>query len=180
MTLLRKYRIIITVLSVLLSASTVLLVVQAVRRIRTASDEATVRNNSIGAVEENWEFGGAGLLPGDSESKTYTVRLSHREDLMLAFSVQVSDDEKGLANALIIKVRDTENGQVICEEKLSEASQMVYPEKIPFNGSRERKIPYEITVTVDPAAGNEVQNASLKMCFRWSVLSVEEKEGDGK
>lgn len=89
MTLLKKYKIIITVLAALLSVSMVLLTVQTVKRLRTASDEVTVRNNSIGAVEENWEFGGAGLLPGDSESKTYTVRLSHKEDLMLAFSVQV-------------------------------------------------------------------------------------------
>ena len=71
MTLLKKYKIIITVLAALLSVSMVLLTVQTVKRLRTASDEVTVRNNSIGAVEENWEFGGAGLLPGDSESKTY-------------------------------------------------------------------------------------------------------------
>lgn len=116
MTLLKKYKIIITVLAALLSVSMVLLTVQTVKRLRTASDEVTVRNNSIGAVEENWEFGGAGLLAGGSESKTYTVRLSHKEDLMLAFSVQVSDDAKGLADALTIKVEDEENGQVICKE----------------------------------------------------------------
>lgn len=180
MTLLKKYKIIITVLAALLSVSMVLLTVQTVKRLRTASDEVTVRNNSIGAVEENWEFGGAGLLPGDSESKTYTVRLSHKEDLMLAFSVQVSDDANGLADALIIKVEDEENGQVICDEKLSTAAETVHLEKIFFNGNKERKIPYRITVTVDEAADGTAQDASLGLSFRWSVLSAESKEGDAK
>lgn len=180
MTLLKKYRIIIVVLAALLSVSVVLLAVQAIKRLNAKSDEVTVRNNSIGAVEEDWEFGGAGLLPGDSENKTYTVRLSHKQDLMLAFSVQVSDDAKGLADALIIKVEDEENGQVICEERLSRAAETVYSEKILFNGSKERKIPYKITVTVDTAADGTAQDASLKLSFRWSVLSAESKEGDAQ
>ena len=53
-------------------------------------------------------------------------------------------------------------------------------EKIFFNGNKERKIPYKITVTVDTAADGAAQDASLGLSFRWSVLSVESKEGDAK
>ena len=73
-----------------------------------------------------------------------------------------------------------ENGQVICEEKLSTAAETVHLEKIFFNGNKERKIPYRITVTVDEAADGTAQDASLGLSFRWSVLSAESKEGDAK
>ena len=179
MTRLKKYRIAIAVLSALLSLSLVLLVVQLVRRLRLSSDEVTLRNNSIGAAEQIWEFGADGMLPGDSQSKTYTVKLTHEEALTMAFTVRAAGDA-ALLDSLLLTVTNTASGETVCADSLREATGKIYRESIAYSGSKNERLPYSITVTLDPAAGNAAQNTSLTLSFHWSILSAEGEEGGAR
>lgn len=176
MSLEKKYKIIITVLSVLLAISVVLLTVQFVRKAILSSDEATVKNNSIGAVEKDWLFKGENVLPGDSESKEYKITFRLEKDTAVAFRAFIDRDEGNLSNVLNLLVEDTSSGKIVCQGKLSDIVDRDFSNIVTYDQNDEKTVTYKITVTMDSAAGNEYQNAELAMRFRWSL----EKESDGQ
>ena len=178
MNTIRKFKIVIVVLSCLLAVSLGLLTVQVVRRVTNSTGAATVKNNSITAAEQTWTFGGEGLLPGDSLSRDYTVRLNQTEEADLLFTVQVGEDARQLARALRITVVNTTTGKTVCQGVLAEVTEQSFRERMPYTGQEGQIITYHITVTVDTAAGNEYQNATLQMGFQWSIASAGQEEGD--
>lgn len=176
----KKYKVTIIILSVLLAISLVLLAVQFVRKVIASSDKVTLSNNSIGAIEKNWTFGGENVLPGDSISKEYPVVISHKNDVALSFTAVVkSDSEVPLASVLNVRIENATSGKVICEGKLSEINGKAFTESIAHSGSGETSLTYKITVTMDTSAGNEYQRSSIEMGFRWSILAGG-KEGAAK
>lgn len=177
MNAIKTYKIVITVLSILLSASLVLLGVQYVRTVVRSSGTVTVKNNSISSAEQKWEFGGEGLLPGDCLSRDYSVKLNQEEDVSVRFAVSTAKDAKNLAEVLNITVTDLTSGKTVCEGNLGDLAGKEFSESIAHAGQREKLLSYRITVTVDPSAGNAYQNATLEMGFRWSIVPIGQKVG---
>ncbi len=168
----KRYKVTIIILSVLLAISLVLLTVQFIRKVTGSSDKVTLSNNSIGAIEKDWTFGGENVLPGDSISKDYPVTISHNKDITLGFEAVVkSDSEVPLASVLNVRIEDATNGKVICEGKLSEINGKTFTESIAYSGKSETSLTYKITVTMDTSAGNEYQRSSVEMGFRWSITA---------
>ena len=87
---LKKYRVIIAVLSVLLAVVLTLLAVQIARKMLFQSNKVTVGDNVIGSSEQNWVFGAEGMLPGDSVCKTYSIVITQKEDMEMDVSVEVT------------------------------------------------------------------------------------------
>lgn len=166
---LQKYRMVIILLSVLLAGSVALLVVQFVRRSWHRSDEVTVKNNSIGAVEKDWTFTGEGLLPGDSETKDYSITFSLEKDASVVFRAVIDKDERHLAEVLQVCVEDTASGAVVCRGTLSEIAERDWTDRVTYDGEPHKTVTYRITVTMDPAADNAYTGAELALRFRWSL-----------
>lgn len=166
---LQKYRIAILLLSILLAGSLALLAVQFVRRSWRRSDEVTVKNNSIGAVEKDWTFTGEGLLPGDSETKDYSITFCLEKDAPVTFRAVVDRDESRLAEVLQLRVEDTASGAIVCQGKLCDLAGRDWSDTVSYDGAARKTVTYRITVTMDPAAGNAYRGAELSMRFRWSL-----------
>lgn len=167
----------IILLTVLLIASLSLLGTQVVKKFIRTSGEVSLKSNSIGTVTKTWEFSPENALPGDSESKEYVLRLSLQDDAKLFFRPEVVSEENGLSAALLLKAENTASGNVICEGRLSELVGHEFAEDF---SKQDKSVTYKITVTIDPAAGNEYQNAKAELRFHWSFVSENTKEGDGQ
>lgn len=165
----------IILLTVLLIASLILLGTQVVKKFILTSGEVTLKGNSIGEVVKTWDFSTENAMPGDSESREYTLRLSLEKDASLIFCPSVAGGERGYADALLLRVENTSTGRVLCDGKFSELDGHGFAENF---AKKEKRAVYKITVTVDPAAGNEYQNAECKLGFRWSFAADGTKEGD--
>ena len=161
------YRIIIIVLSVLLVATTSLLIVQLVNRAKLSQYEDTVKNNSIGPAEKEWVFSAENVLPGDTESKSYVIEFHMEEDADVDFRAEIEDETNDFSKVLTIRVENKTTGKEICNGKLSEISGKDFKEIIKYDGTIEKEITYKITVTFDSSAGNEYQGAQIKMNFKW-------------
>ncbi len=173
----KKQTNLIIILTVLLIASLSLLGTQIVKKFISTSGEVSLKSNSIGTVTKTWEFSPENALPGDSESKEYSLRLSLQSDAKLLFRPEVASEENGLSAALLLRVENTESGKVICEGKFSELSGHEFAEDF---SRQDKSVTYKITVTIDPAAGNEYQNAKAELRFHWSFVSENAKEGDAQ
>lgn len=168
----KTYRIVIIILSVLLAVSLVLLAIQFIRKI-SATDKVTL-SNSIGAVEKNWVLSAENVLPGDSFSKDFPVALTHTKDTVLGFTPSVASDSGAeLAKVLNIKVENA-SGEVICEGKLSDMNGKTFDQTIAYDGEKHTELTFRITVTMDTSAGNEYQNSSTEISFRWSIATEAE------
>lgn len=172
----KKCKIVIAVLSVFLAVSIGLLIVQFVRKTVLSSDEATVKNNSIGAVEKDWVFRCENLLPGDSATKDYAVTFRLEKDAAVAFRAVIDRDESQFAKVLHILVEDTASGATVCEGKLSEVAGHAFSDTVRRESDVQKTLTYRITITVDPAAGNEYRGAEIAMHFCWSLGEA----GDGQ
>ncbi len=171
----KKQLSLIILLMILLISSMALLGTQIANRFIHSSGEVTIKSNSIGGVSKTWEFSAENALPGDSESKEYNISLSLERDTSLLFRPEVKNDENGAVGALLLRVENTANGKVICEGKLSELLGHDYAENFT---KQDKSVTYKITVTVDPAAGNEYQNKKTELRFTWSLADDTVKEGD--
>lgn len=168
----KAYRVAIIILSVLLAISLVLLAIQFIRKI-SATDKVTL-SNSIGAVEKGWVFSAENVLPGDSFSKDFPVTLTHTKDTVLSFTPSVTADSGAeLAKVLNVKV-EYASGTVMCEGKLSDINGKTFEQTIAYDGEKQTELTFRITVTMDTSAGNEYQNSSAEMSFRWSIATESE------
>lgn len=172
MNIITRYRRAIAILSVLLTVSVGLLVVQTVRKLQPSTGESTV-SGSIGATEEHWNFSAEGMLPGDSAAKDFTLKVQSPAASVLCFAVTASADDRSLSRVLRVKVENTTTGATVCDGLLSEIAGQEFPETI--SGRAEQSFTYKITVTLDTSAGNEYAGASVRLGFRWS-LAVKEGE----
>lgn len=175
--MLKRQRTLIILLTVLLIASLALLATQFIKNSVRTSGEVTLKSGSNGAVVKSWNFSPENALPGDSESQEYTLGLSLQKDGDLLFRPSVSSEGKSCAAALLLRVENTENGNVLCDGRVSELDGQSFSEA--FTRS-DKRVTYQITLTIDPSAGNEYQGTECKLDFHWSLGTDSAKEGDGK
>lgn len=119
-------------------------------------------------------MGMAGMLPGDSVEKAYTVSVKYSEPVKLHFGATLrsngSADSQLLAEGLLITVyRDGEllyDGTVA---GLAESQQA--QEGLEILEPSPTKLTYTIKVTLPTSAGNEYQNKSVTVDLKWWLTS---------
>lgn len=128
----------------------------------------------------------SGMLPGDSEEKTFTVTVKHRKTATVHFEARLANDSvidattgRKLSDGMNIKVvqgTDTlYNGSIA---GLTTATPRPAVD-VEVPGSRTTDLPYTITVSLPTSAGNEFQNKTLTIDLKWWLVSDEGGGGGG-
>lgn len=128
----------------------------------------------------------SGMLPGDSEEKTFTVTVKHRKAATVHFEARLANDSviddttgRKLSDGMNIKVvqgTDTlYNGSIA---GLTTATPRPAVD-VEVPGSRTTDLPYTITVSLPTSAGNEFQNKTLTIDLKWWLVSDEGGGGGG-
>ena len=128
----------------------------------------------------------SGMLPGDSEEKTFTVTVKHRKTATVHFEATLANDSviddttgRKLSDGMNIKVvqgTDTlYNGSI---SGLTTATPRPAVD-VEVPGSRTTDLPYTITVSLRTSAGNEFQNKTLTIDLKWWLVSDEGGGGGG-
>lgn len=128
----------------------------------------------------------SGMLPGDSEEKTFTVTVKHRKTATVHFEAKLANDSvidgttgRKLSDGMNIKVvqgTDTlYNGSIAW---LTTATPRPAVD-VEVPGSRTTDLPYTITVSLPTSAGNEFQNKTLTIDLKWWLVSDEGGGGGG-
>lgn len=128
----------------------------------------------------------SGMLPGDSEEKTFTVTVKHRKTATVHFEATLANDSviddttgRKLSDGMNIKVvqgTDTlYNGSI--SGLMTATPRPAVDVEVP--GSRTTDLPYTITVSLPTSAGNEFQNKTLTIDLKWWLVSDEGGGGGG-
>lgn len=128
----------------------------------------------------------SGMLPGDSEEKTFTVTVKHRKTATVHFEARLANDSvidattgRKLSDGMNIKVvqgtNTLYNGSIA--GLTTATSRPAVDVEVP--GSRTTDLPYTITVSLPTSAGNEFQNKTLTIDLKWWLVSDEGGGGGG-
>ncbi len=131
--------------------------------------EATVVELFQGQPSDNAPFHTENMFPGDSVTKYYCLKVYHKEDISVYFSVSDIQQTKELSKTLQIKVTklDTHSPQLLCSTSFADAASNSYEIRLSANSKQETLLYYRIDVTLPTSAGNECQGASLRAAFQW-------------
>lgn len=119
--------------------------------------------------EDNEKFEVKNMLPGDTVTRYFCVRVNHGEALDLYFTADVTGQTKQLGNVLEIKVTRVGEDTALCDLPFSEADGKEYKTRVAENGSGATDVYYRIDVSFDTSVGNEYQAAELTADFKWFV-----------
>ena len=125
-------------------------------------------------ADDSTPFNAPNMFPGDSETKTYLVEVSHRGTVTVRFRADIRPGYEKLAE--VMKCRVAVEGVAT---PLYDGLMIEMPESINYSISSQRgtttELTYKITVYLDTSVGNEYMNQKLVADFRWWV---EESGGD--
>ena len=187
---------IIVILSILLIITLIgLVMVRAELKKLQEERTATVPNNRISAVsamrfsqigtisaqnisvpslkisEDTAPFHVGNMLPGDSNTNEYKIRVTYRDSTTIHFHPNITEDTANLADVMqLILIVD---GIELYRGLLSEV-----PDSIEYslnaNGRRTETVNYKAIVTMDTGAGNSYKNQMLKADFCWWIEGNED------
>lgn len=115
------------------------------------------------------------MLPGDSETHSYSVNISYKGTLTLNFNADVREGYEKLAEVLKCKV-SLRNGEVLYEGLMRDMPQSI-PYQLPAGSGGTTEVIYDITAYLDTSAGNEYMNQELYADFNWWVDADDSKSG---
>ena len=122
-------------------------------------------------AEDNTPFKAGNMFPGDSETKYFCVRVSHKGDVILRFRADIRPGYERLAEVLCCRVV-SDNGKVLYDGLMRDMPESLnhslYTDK-----STTSEVCYEITAYLDTSVGNEYMNKDLVADFRWWVEETE-------
>lgn len=122
-----------------------------------------------GQPSDNEKFKVENMLPGDSETKYFAVKMSHHADAIVYFNAVVTEQTRSLADVLHIKITHLENGKVIYDGTFANMHTEGYGETFATTQSTETVAYYKIEVSLPTFAGNEYQATKLLADFTWTV-----------
>ena len=110
-------------------------------------------------------MGVAGMMPGDSVEKTYTVAVRSSGPAVLHFGASLRDDEAHtLAQGLHITVYQ---GETLLYDSTVYALSASEQSAAALTVSASVQLPYTIRVSLPTSAGNEYQGKSLTVDLKW-------------
>ena len=113
--------------------------------------------------DDTENFSVTNMLPGDSETKTYTVTVKSKEAAYLMFDLNIKHNSL-LSQALILKV--VADGNVLYNDILSQMPPLSVNLE---SGATSQEVIYEITATLPVRADNSVANLTLAVDFSWAL-----------
>jgi LPXTG-motif cell wall-anchored protein len=122
-----------------------------------------------GQERDNQPFQVHNMVPGDSITQTYSVKVYHKGEVTLNFHTLVTEQTKDLADVLEVKVVQTESDTVLCDGTFSQLENQVFSQELPSPSGDSTIRSYEITVSLDTSVGNPYQLAMLMADFEWYV-----------
>lgn len=132
-------------------------------------EKAAVLELFQGKSGDNEKFEAHNMLPGDSVTKYFCVKISHDRDISLYFNTEIKEQTKNLGGVTHIKVTNLDTGNVICDVPFSKADKQEFSEYLKKSTKGETTVYYRIDVSVDTSVGNEYQAAGLTADFNWYV-----------
>ena len=108
------------------------------------------------------------MFPGDSETKYYCVRVSHKGDVVLRFRADVRPGYEKLAEVLCCRITLPENSGVLYDGLMRDMPESLNHALNTDKGTAS-EVYYEITAYLDTSVGNEYMNKDLIADFRWWV-----------
>ena len=119
-------------------------------------------------AEDSTPFNVANMFPGDSETKTYYVDVSHRGKLTVHFRVDIYTGYKKLAEVLKCKVVLRDENKVLYDGLMRDIPEGI-DHTVNSSVKTTTRLTYDITVYLDTSVGNEYMNKELEADFCWWV-----------
>jgi hypothetical protein len=117
------------------------------------------------------QFKVSNMLPGDSETKEYKIKIKNRNAKLLMFEMAVVKSEASLPEEYILESEllftVKADGVTLCEDVCAKDMQVLSYEV--RNGVSEQEVAFAITATLPTSAGNECAGKSLKLDFKWTL-----------
>ncbi len=135
----------------------------------SGENKAAVIELYKGQPSDNEKFQATNMLPGDTETKYFAVKVSHHANAFVYFNAEVTEQTKNLADVLHIKVTHLENGKVIYDGTFADMNIDGYGETFATTQKAETVAYYKIEVSLPTSTGNEHQAAKLMADFNWYV-----------
>lgn len=122
-----------------------------------------------GQAGDNQPFQVQGMLPGDSVSQYFCVKVSHDQAVALYFSPRITEQSQNLGDALEIRVTHLDSGEVLCDTTFSQADGAEFVLDLKESAAGESLAYYRVEVLADTSMGNEYQGAALQADFQWYI-----------
>lgn len=124
-------------------------------------------------AEDSTPFNCPNMLPGDSETGSYYLKVSHKGSITVHFHADIRDGYEKLAEVLKCKIT-LRDGTELYDGLMRDMPESINHE-LSQSGRKTSEIIYDITVYLDTSIGNEYMSKELYADFRWWV---EEDAGD--
>lgn len=134
----------------------------------SSNQQATIELYA-GNPEENTPFKVGNMLPGDSETKSFRVRVSHSGAVTVYCAVSARPGYEKLAEVMQVRIALPATGEVVYDGLLRDASDVPARELTSAGSTAADELQYEITAYLDTSVGNEYQNLDLIADIDWWV-----------
>lgn len=110
-----------------------------------------------------------GVEKDETEEMFYIVRLNHDVDMELKFKVDVKTKDKDMLEKLRLKVYDSTNDAIICDDVLKNIDGKVYEELKLANASNKSDTRYEMTLYFGENVDDSYKGSDISLNFSWYV-----------
>ena len=122
-----------------------------------------------GRADDNTPFQATNLLPGDTVTKYFRVKVSYEDKVTVHYHADVRQGYEKLAEVLKVKIVLLSNNSEVLYDGLMRDMPKSLTHKLSSASRTSDELYYEITAYLDTSIGNEYQNKSLIADFRWWV-----------
>lgn len=123
----------------------------------------------------NEKFSAFGMLPGDTVTGYYCVKVYHDYDVKVYFETEVTGETKHLGDVLRVRVTELSGDKetTVAEGTFAEINGKSFPIQLKGNKGDFTRRYYRIDVFLDTSVGNPYQEAELTADFKWYVTDEE-------
>ncbi len=122
-----------------------------------------------GNSETNERFNVKNMLPGDSITKYYQVKVNHKDDLDIYFDVKVTKQTKNIDEMLNIKITTLNNDEIMYDGPIKDIKENLIIYKMKKNSENETIFDLKIEVSLPTSTDNKYQNSELIADFIWYI-----------
>ncbi len=112
------------------------------------------------------------MFPGDSETKSFRVRVSYRDKVTVHFGVTVREGYEKLAEVMKVRIALPATGEVIYDGLMRDVPQSLNQD-LTSNGYTASELQYQVTAYLETSVGNDYQNKDLIADLTWWVAEDE-------
>lgn len=136
----------------------------------SSSDSVEISLNSS-TPEVNQPFEVSNMFPGDTYTKDFSVKVSHKKDVTLCFKADVRQGYEKLAEVLKCTVT-IGNSQTLYDGLMKDMPEYVST-VLKTDTKTTSTMDYHIAAYLDTSVGNEYQDKDLIADFKWWVIEDE-------